>query len=197
MRQISALTLAALLLAPTAALAHTGAGAVHGFLHGFAHPLGGLDHILAMVTVGILASQLGRRALWLVPAAFVLVMAAGGIAGVAGIPVPFVEVGVAASVLVLGAMVALKLAAPAAIAMAIVGFFAVFHGYAHGAEMPGAAGALAYGLGFVAATALLHAAGIGLGFLTGRIGGRWGAVAAPTAGGLVAAAGLGLLAGIV
>jgi urease accessory protein len=197
MRKISALTVAALLLAPTAALAHTGAGAVHGFTHGFMHPIGGLDHILAMVTVGILASQLGGRALWLVPGAFVLVMAAGGAAGVAGVNLPFVEIGIAASVIALGAMVALKMKAPLAVAMGLVGFFAIFHGYAHGAEMPDAAGGLTYGLGFMLATALLHLGGIGLGLAAGRISERHGAVANRVTGGLVAVAGVGLLTGVI
>jgi urease accessory protein len=197
MRKISTFALAALLLAPTAALAHTGAGAVHGFAHGFMHPIGGLDHILAMVTVGILASQLGGRALWLVPGAFVLVMAAGGAAGVAGVNLPFVEIGIAASVVVLGAMVALKMKAPVAAAMGLVGFFAIFHGYAHGAEMPSAAAGLTYGLGFMVATALLHVVGIGLGLAAGRIGARHGAAAYRVAGCIIAVAGLGLLAGAV
>jgi urease accessory protein len=191
------LILAALLLTPAAALAHTGAGATHGFVHGFTHPIGGLDHILAMVTVGILASQLGGRALWLVPGAFVLVMAAGGAAGVAGINLPFVELGIAASVVVLGAMVALKVKAPVAAAMGLVGFFAIFHGYAHGAEMPDAAGGLTYGLGFMLATALLHIVGIGLGLAAGRIGERYGAVAYRAVGCVVAVAGLGLLTGVI
>lgn len=197
MRQIPILTLAALLFVPTAALAHTGAGAVHGLTHGFMHPLGGLDHILAMVTVGIFAAQLGARALWLVPAAFVLVMAAGGVAGATGVAMPFVEIGIAASVVALGVIVAVRMKAPVAIAMGIVGFFAVFHGYAHGAEMPGAAGGLGYGAGFVIATALLHALGLGLGLIAGRIGERGGAMATRLAGCLVAAAGLGLLSGLV
>jgi urease accessory protein len=197
MRKISSLALAALLLTPTAALAHTGAGVAHGFVHGFMHPVGGLDHILAMVTVGIFASQLGGRALWLVPGAFVLVMAAAGGVGVAGVNLPFVEVGIAASVIVLGAVVALAVRAPVAIAMGMVGFFAVFHGYAHGAEMPLAVAGLTYGLGFVAATALLHVAGIGLGLAAGRIGERQGAIAYRVAGCLVAAAGVGLISGII
>ena len=197
MRKISALTVAALLLVPTAALAHTGAGAVYGFAYGFMHPIGGLDHVLAMVTVGILASQLGGRALWLVPGAFVLVMAAGGMAGVAGVDLPSVEIGIAASVIVLGAMVASKMKAPVAVAMGLVGFFAIFHGYAHGAEMPGAAAGLSYGLGFMLATALLHLAGIGLGLAAGRISERHGAVAYRVTGGLVAVAGLGLLTGVI
>jgi len=184
-----------LLLVPTAALAHTGAGAVHGFTHGFVHPLGGLDHILAMLTVGIFAAQLGGRALWLVPASFVLVMAAAGTAGMGGMAVPFVEIGIALSVVVLGAIVALKIEVPVALAMGIVGFFAIFHGHAHGAEMPPDGGAAAYGLGFMAATALLHVAGIGIGLVIGRIGQRGGAAALRVAGCLVALAGVGLLAG--
>jgi len=197
MRQFSALAFAALLLAPTAALAHTGAGVTHGFMHGFGHPIGGLDHILAMVTVGIFAAQLGGRALWLVSGAFVLVMAAGGTAGMAGIAMPFVEIGIALSVVVLGAIVALRLKAPVAIAMGLVGFFAIFHGYAHGAEMPQDTGGAAYGLGFMAATALLHVAGIGLGLLAGGIGERRGTAAIRVTGCLVALAGVGLLAGVV
>ena len=195
MRQITSFALAALLLVPTAAFAHTGAGAGPGFTNGFMHPLGGLDHILAMVTVGIFAAQLGGRALWLVPATFVLVMAAGGGAGVAGVPVPHVEVGIALSVIVLGAIVALKARAPVVIAMGIVGFFAVFHGYAHGAEMPSAASGPLYAIGFMATTALLHATGIGIGLLIGQAGGRQGADR--IAGLAVTAAGIGLLTGVV
>jgi hydrogenase/urease accessory protein HupE len=127
---------AALALVPTAAFAHPGIGEMHGFTHGFAHPLGGLDHMLAMVTVGIFAWQLGGRALWLVPAAFVAAMALGGTLAMTGVPVPMVETGIAASVIVLGATVALGIKAPVAIAMGLVGLFAIFHGHAHGSEMP-------------------------------------------------------------
>jgi len=185
---------AAVSLLPTAALAHTGAGDAHGFLHGFAHPLGGLDHVLAMVTVGIFAWQLGGRAIWLVPSTFVLVMAAGGCLGMAGIPLPFVEIGIATSVIALGIAVALRLKAPVALAMAVVGVFAVFHGYAHGAEMPAGAGATAYAAGFLLATALLHAGGITLGFLIGRIGGSAGRYGYRLGGALVALAGVAILA---
>ena len=118
------LTTAALTLIPTAAFAHPAIGDAHGFVAGFAHPLGGLDHILAMVTVGIFAWQLGGRALWLVPATFVLAMAAGGALGMAGVPVPFVELGIAASVIVLGTVVAFARRAPVAIAVGLVGVFA-------------------------------------------------------------------------
>jgi urease accessory protein len=188
---------AALLAAPTAAFAHTGVGDTHGFAHGFVHPISGIDHILAMVTVGIFAYQLGGRALWLVPATFVLVMAGGGALGIAGVPVPYVEVGIALSVIVLGAVVALGIQAALAVAMGLVGFFAIFHGHAHGAEMPPDAAGAAYGLGFMAATALLHLTGIGVGFLIGFAGTAYGNTVYRVAGSLVALAGVGLLTGLI
>jgi urease accessory protein len=157
-------------LLPTAALAHPGLGDGHGFVHGFAHPLGGLDHLLAMVAVGLFAWQLGGRALVLVPATFVLAMAAGGALGMAAMPLPGVELGIAASVIALGVIVALRLKPPVAIAMGMVALFAVFHGHAHGTEMPLDASGLTYAAGFMLATALLHAAGIALGMAIGRIG---------------------------
>ena len=189
------LTLVAVVsLLPTAALAHTGVGDAHGFVHGFAHPLGGLDHVLAMVTVGIFAWQLGGRALWLVPATFVLVMAAAGALGLYGITVPFVEFGIAASVIVLGAVVALGVKAPLAAAMGMVGLFAVFHGHAHGTEMPVDAGGAAYAAGFMLATALLHLGGIALGVVIGRVGDIHGRLVYRVAGALVTLAGLVILA---
>jgi urease accessory protein len=189
------LTTAALTLIPAAAFAHTGAGELHGFVWGFAHPLGGLDHILAMVTVGIFAWQLGGRALWLVPATFVLVMAAGATLGMARLPLPLVEFGIAASVIVLGGMIAFASSTPIAVAMRIVGLFAIFHGHAHGTEVALDAAGGAYAAGFLLATALLHLAGIGLGCAIGRIadgraGYRFG-------GSLVALAGLAILANII
>jgi urease accessory protein len=193
MRQIAtrqALTLAAALtLVPTAAFAHPGIGEMHGFTHGFAHPLGGLDHMLAMVTVGIFAWQLGGRALWLVPAAFVAAMALGGALAMTGVPVPMVETGIAASVIVLGATVALGIKAPVAIAMGLVGLFAIFHGHAHGAEMPLAS--LPYGVGFIAATAMLHGIGIAAGLYSRGTAG-W---LVRAGGAAVAATGLLLLIG--
>ena len=188
---------AALTLLPQLAYAHTGAGAVHGFSHGFAHPLGGLDHLLAMVTVGIFAWQLGGRAVWAVPATFVGLLAVGGALGVSGIDVPFVELGIALSVTVLGGVVAFGLKAPLAAAMAMVGFFAIFHGHAHGAEMPADASGLAYGLGFMVATAGLHLAGIGLGMAIGRFGELHGEKFVRGAGAAVAVAGVGIMAGLV
>lgn len=150
-----------LTLAPSLAMAHPGADHVHGAVQGFLHPFGGLDHLLAMIAVGMFAAQLGGRALWIVPAAFVGTMAAAGALGMSGVPVPHVEIGIALSVVALGAAVALRLHVPTLLAATLAGIFALFHGYAHGAEMPATMSGLAYGAGFVAATALLHAIGIG------------------------------------
>ena len=159
-----ALLAASLVLVPTLAFAHAGpAGHTHDLVSGFAHPIGGLDHLLAMVAVGLFAAQLGGRALWLVPASFVATMAAAGFAGMAGVHVPLAEAGIVLSIVVLGAVVALRLAMPVAAAMALVAFFAIFHGYAHGLETPETASGLLYGLGFLAATALLHGLGIAIG----------------------------------
>ena len=188
---------AALLLAPTLAFAHTGAGGTSGFAHGFSHPMSGLDHLLAMVMVGVLAWQIGGRATWLLPSTFVLVMAFGGALGVGGISVPFVETGIALSVVVLGAIVAFGIQAPVAIACGLVGLFAVFHGHAHGSEMPAAAGALSYASGFMIATALLHGVGLALGYLVGKLGNSRGPLFARAAGGIATVAGIGLLTGLI
>lgn len=182
---------------PAVAYAHPAIGEAAGFSHGFAHPISGLDHVLAMVMVGVFAFQLGGRASWLVPTTFVLVMAVGGALGVAGVNVPFVEVGIALSVIVLGAIVALNVKAPTAVAMGVVGLFAIFHGHAHGMEMPENAGGAAYAAGFMMATAFLHAAGLGLGFLIARIGEHQGSLVVRTAGGLAAVAGVGILTGMI
>jgi urease accessory protein len=184
-------SLAAAALAAGPALAHTGAAgqaAAGGLWSGLAHPVAGVDHVLAMVTVGLLAAILGGRALRLVPASFLAMMAAGGLAGMAGLPLPHVELGIAASVVVLGALVAARVSLPALAAVAVVGLFAVFHGHAHGTEAPVAAAPLAYALGFVLATAALHAVGAGLGLLLGRMGGAPSLVR--VGGGAVAAAGV-------
>ncbi|MBP2449330.1 HupE/UreJ family protein [Rhizobium leguminosarum] len=182
---------------PAVAYAHTGVGQTSGFVHGFSHPVSGLDHILAMVMVGVFAFQLGGRATWLVPTSFVLVMALGGALGVAGVNVPFVETGIALSVIVLGAIVALNVKAPTAVAMGVVGIFAIFHGHAHGAEMPDDAAGAAYAAGFMIATAVLHAAGLGLGYVIGRAGKRQGAFVTRAAGSVAAIAGVGILAGVI
>lgn len=192
---VSLIAATAALMTPAAAFAHTGLGETGGLVHGFMHPVGGLDHVLAMVMVGLLAAEIGGRALWLVPATFVAVMALGGALGVAGLPLPFVEIGIALSVVVLGGMVALSRETSMLAASGIVGLFAVFHGYAHGAEMPADADGLAYAGGFMAATALLHAAGIGLGMAVARLNTVTGPLLVRSAGALAAVAGLGLLAG--
>jgi urease accessory protein len=188
------LALAAL---PTAAFAHTGVGDTSGFAHGFMHPTGGLDHVLAMVAVGLLAARLGGRALWLVPLSFVSMMVLGGVAGASGISLPFVEMGISGSILVLGFVIALGRQLPTVLAMTLVGFFGIFHGHAHGTEMPVDVQGFAYGAGFVLATTLLHAAGLALGIGADRLAGSWSARAARVAGGAMAAAGAGIMAGVL
>jgi urease accessory protein len=190
MRLVPALAAAALLI-PGAALAHTGHGDVGSLARGFLHPLGGVDHLLAMVAVGLFAFRLGGRALWLVPAAFVGMMAAGGLLGFESVALPFVDIAIAFSVLALGLAVAWNKDMPTAAAMALVGFFAVFHGHAHGAELPENAGALGYAAGFLAATALLHAAGIAAASVASR------AALVRAGGGAVALAGVALLAAVI
>jgi urease accessory protein len=191
----ASLALVATIALPTIASAHPGHDGTSGFIHGFLHPLGGLDHILAMVAVGLFAARLGGRALWLVPASFVITMAAAGIAGMAGLALPYVEAGIALSILVLGAAIALETTMPVAAAMGLVAFFAVFHGHAHGAEMPETMSGLAYGAGFVAATAALHALGIGLGLAIGRSSEMFGRRVLQVGGSAAALAGAALLAG--
>lgn len=175
--------------------AHTGAGNTMGFGHGFGHPFSGLDHVLAMVAVGLFAANLGHRALWLVPASFVSMMMIGGVLGIAGVQVPFVEVGIAVSVIVLGAAVALNFNVPVIAAMALVGFFAIFHGHAHGAEMPNDASGLAYAIGFMLATAVLHAIGIGLGLGIGTAVRNYSRRVTQFGGGVIALAGGAVLVG--
>ena len=185
------------ILTPPVVFAHTGVGHTSGFVHGFGHPISGLDHVLAMVMVGVFAWQLGGRALWLVPTTFVAVMAIGGALGLAGIGVPFVEIGIAVSVVVFGAVVAFDLKAPTVAAIGVVGLFAVFHGHAHGAEIPEDAGGVAYAAGFMIATALLHLAGISAGFLIGKAGEHYGSVVVRLAGGLATVVGMVLLVGVL
>jgi urease accessory protein len=181
-----------LLLAPAVAHAHTGAGATHGLLHGFAHPLGGVDHLLAMLAVGIWAAQRGDTRLWLLPAAFVGTMLVGFVVGAANIALPGVELAILASVVTLGALVALASRAPTVAAAVLVGAFALFHGHAHGTEMGAGLSSAAYGAGFVTATALLHAAGIALVFAARRFGARPGPLVARAAGAAIALAGVAL-----
>lgn len=158
------------MLLPSLAHAHVGAGAAGGWVHGLAHPFGGLDHACAMLAVGLWAAQMGGRAAWRVPLAFVSVMGLGGLLGMAAIPVPFSEAGISMSLLVLGMLIAAaaRLALPVSIAM--VGVFALFHGYAHGAEMPQNMPGAGYAAGFLLATALLHASGMGVAWLLKQLG---------------------------
>jgi urease accessory protein len=149
-----------------------------------------------MVAVGLFAVHLGGRALWLVPLAFVMMIAAGGVLGMTGIGLPDVEIAIGLSVVVLGIIVATRVNPPVAIAMALVGFFAIFHGHAHGAEMPETASGLAYGVGFVLATALLHAIGIGLGMID-KAGQRYSRTISQIAGGAMALAGIAILSGLI
>jgi urease accessory protein len=185
---------ATLLLATSgAALAHPGHGDATGFTHGFLHPVGGLDHVLAMAAVGLFAARLGGRALLSVPATFVAVMAIGGAFGMAGMAVPFVETGIALSLVVLGLAVALRIGVPVLVAMALVGFFALFHGHAHGAEMPPNASGLGYAAGFMLATALLHGTGIALGVAVAKLGELACRRAVQVAGGAMALVGVVIL----
>jgi urease accessory protein len=179
-------------LAPSLAFGHVSVGDTSGIAHGFMHPMGGVDHILAMGAVGLFAARLGGRALWLVPLSFVAMMASGGALGMAGVALPYVEIGIGLSIVVLGIAVAIRVNPRVVIAMALVGFFAVFHGHAHGAEMPETTSGFAYAAGFILATAMLHAIGVGLGILMGterRI--------TQIAGSAMALAGVTILGGLI
>ena len=183
-RPLVAVSLAAL-AAP--ALAHVQTGQAAGFLTGLLHPVSGLDHVLAMVAVGLWGAQLGAPAIWLLPVTFPIVMALGGFLGLLGVPLPGVEVGIAASAILLGAAVMTERRLPLFAAAALVGFFAVFHGHAHGTELPPGQSGLLYSLGFVVATGCLHAVGIAIGAMH-----RWpaGRIALRIAGGGVGLAGV-------
>ncbi|MEF7613253.1 HupE/UreJ family protein [Aquincola sp. MAHUQ-54] len=168
-------------------LAHSVEGVGGGFAAGFLHPLLGPDHVAAMVAVGLWGAFLGQPALWVLPVVFPLVMTVGGALGLLGVPLPGVEIGIALSAVLLGAMVALAVRPPLWVAGAIVGVFAVFHGHAHGTELPHAANPIVYSLGFVVSTGLLHLGGIGLGALVRSSAGR---VAVRACGAAIALAGL-------
>jgi len=180
------LLLVLLLACATGARAHEAVGVAGGFASGFMHPLLGWDHVAAMVAVGLWGAVLGKSAIWLLPVVFPLVMAFGGAFGVIGIPLPSVEVGIALSALVLGGMVLFAARPPLWVAATIVGLFAVFHGHAHGTELPEAANPLAFSVGFVLATGLLHLCGIVISLLS-----RWRAGRAVVRGGgaIIAVAG--------
>lgn len=177
--------LLALLALP--AWAHEQAGQVAGFVTGLLHPVSGLDHVLAMVAVGLWGAQLGAPAIWMLPVTFPLVMAMGGFLGLLGVPLPGVEVGIAASAILLGALVATQSRPPLWLAAVVVAFFAVFHGHAHGTELPAGQSGLLYSVGFVVATGGLHAAGISIGLIH-----RWsaGRTVLQCAGAAVSAAGV-------
>jgi urease accessory protein len=172
--------------------AHTG-GVVGGLQSGFLHPILGLDHVVAMVAVGLWGGILGRPAIWILPVAFPLMMALAGAAAVAGVPLPFVEPGIALSGVVLGLLVLTAARPPLWLAVAVVAVFAAFHGHAHGTELPEAANPAAYALGFVVGTGFLHLVGIAVGLLWRWRGGR---VAVRAAGGAIAVAGAAFLTGI-
>lgn len=171
----------------SSAVAHVDTGQAAGFLTGLAHPISGLDHVLAMVAVGLWGAQLGAPAIWLLPVTFPIVMALGGLLGLLGVSLPGVELGIAASAILLGAAVMTERRLPLFVAAALVGFFAVFHGHAHGSALPPGQDGLLYSLGFVVATGSLHAIGIAIGAIH-----RWpaGRVALRIAGGGVGLAGL-------
>ncbi|WP_304056661.1 HupE/UreJ family protein [Nitrosomonas communis] len=158
------------LIYPSFAYAHTGMVDQSGWVHGFIHPLGGLDHILTMVAVGLWAAQMAGRAIWLVPFTFVTVMTLGGVVGMIGIPFVGTELGIVISLLVFGMLIAAAIHLPLLISIMVAGMFAFCHGYAHGAEMPHNVSGLAYAAGFILATACLHACGIALTVLSGRMG---------------------------
>lgn len=168
---VSVLVLAALAFAGPA-MAHTGTGLAGGFTSGFLHPLSGFDHLLAMVSVGLWGAFLGRPLIVALPVIFPTVMAFGAVLGMSHVPIPPVEIGIGLSVLLLGGAIALAWRAPVWAACVLVAIFAVFHGYAHGKELPSAADPVGYSVGFVLCTGLLHVAGIGLGLLNKRPGGE-------------------------
>jgi urease accessory protein len=178
---------AAAALLPVAAHAHVEGGQASGLLAGFLHPVSGADHVVAMVAVGLWGAVLGPPALWLLPVAFPMVMAFGGLMGMLGLPLPGVEIGIAVSGVVLGLMVLLERRPPLALAAVLVGSFALFHGHAHGSELPEGSNALLYSLAFVVATGLLHFVGILIGELRRWPGGRR---LVQAAGGGVACAGV-------
>jgi urease accessory protein len=177
----------ALFLFTQPALAHVQKGEAAGFVTGFRHPISGLDHVLAMVAVGLWGAQLGAPAMWVLPVAFPLVMAVGGALGLLGVPLPGTEYGIAASAILLGAAVMFELRPPLVFAGLLVGFFAIFHGHAHGTELPPGQSALLYSMGFVIATGCLHALGIGIGSIQRW---RWGQGAVRVAGAVVALGGV-------
>jgi len=158
-------TLFTFLLYAQAVQAHVHKGEAVSFLSGLKHPISGLDHVVAMIAVGLWGAQLGAPAIWVLPVAFPMVMAMGGMLGLLGVPLPGMEIGIAASAILLGAAVMMELRPPLALAAGLVGFFAIFHGYAHGSELPAGENGLLYSIGFVMATGCLHGVGISIGLV--------------------------------
>jgi urease accessory protein len=175
------------LLYTQAVQAHVHKGEAVSFLSGLKHPISGLDHIVAMIAVGLWGAQLGAPAIWVLPVAFPMVMAMGGMLGLLGVPLPGMEIGIAASAILLGAAVMTELRPPLALAAVLVGFFAIFHGYAHGSELPAGESGLLYSIGFVMATGCLHAAGISIGLVHRW---NWGQRALRVVGAAIALAGI-------
>ena len=180
------------ILVPGSAWAHIEAGQAGGFVSGLSHPVSGLDHVLAMVAVGLWGAQLGAPAVWMLPVAFPMMMAFGGMLGLMGIPVPGIEVGIAVSGIVLGALILAEKKMPITAALLIVAFFAIFHGHAHGTELEAGQNAMLYSLGFVICTGTLHGLGIVMGLAHSW---RFGRLALRGAGSLVMAGGLFFLWG--
>jgi urease accessory protein len=175
---------------PAMVFAHTRGGEVLGLTSGLLHPVSGLDHVLAMIAVGLWGAQLGTPAVWLLPVAFPMVMAFGGMLGLMGVMLPGIEVGIALSAIALGFAVFREARPPLWVAAFLVGFFAIFHGHAHGTELPPGANGVLYSLGFVIATGTLHAVGISIGLVH-----RWpaGQTALRVVGAIVALAGVAFL----
>jgi len=190
---VAFLALFSFLASANIGLAHTGEGISGGFLSGLTHPIFGWDHVVAMVAVGLWGAVLGKPAIWILPIVFPLVMAIGAALGVAGIPVPFIEVGIALSGVVLGLLIVFLIKAPIPVAAILVGLFAIFHGHAHGTELPEAANPIAYAVGFVIATGLLHLAGILFGMLMGSNPGK---LAVRAGGAVIALVGAAFLVGV-
>lgn len=185
--RVGLLALLVFLALASPALAHVEEGAAAGLLAGLSHPISGLDHVLAMLAVGLWGAQLGSPALWVLPVAFPMMMAVGGMLGLIGVPLPGVEIGIAVSAIVLGAMVLTEAKPSLPVAMALVGAFALFHGHAHGTELPDGQSGLTYSIGFVIATGCLHLLGIVIGLVHRW---PWGRTFLRLAGAAIAAAGL-------
>jgi urease accessory protein len=169
------------------AQAHINKGEAIGFLSGMRHPISGLDHVLAMIAVGLWGAQLGAPAIWVLPVAFPMVMALGGMMGLLGIPLPGIEYGIAASMILLGAAVLFEFKPPLWLAALLVAFFAIFHGHAHGTELPPGQNGLLYSMGFVMATGCLHGVGISIGLVHRW---TWGQLFLRLAGAFIASMGV-------